>query len=259
MGDFAQRFGGIARLFGAGGLERLARAHVCVIGVGGVGSWAVEALARSGIGELTLIDLDDICITNVNRQLHALDGEIGRPKVAAMAARAQLIHPGIRVNAVPEFFTEATASTMLAPRFDYVLDAIDSSTTKAILIAACRAARLRVFTTGAAGGRRDPGAIRVADLSCASQDRLLRETRTKLRTRHGFPRGGQPFGVECVFSTEPPVYPGRDGEVCSTREPGTDPHLGCESGYGTASFVTGAFAFAATARIVNQLANKTGS
>src|SRR4051812_35120332 len=179
MSDYDERFGGVGRLFAADGLQRLRNAHVCVIGIGGVGSWGVEALARSGLGQLTLIDLDDVCVSNVNRQLHALDGEIGRSKVEVMARRVQAINPGCVVHPINAFFTEANAKELLAQRFDYLLDAIDSSTKKSHLIALCRELGIPVLTTGAAGGRRNPTAVRVADLSRASHDRLLRETRTK--------------------------------------------------------------------------------
>jgi tRNA threonylcarbamoyladenosine dehydratase len=258
MSDFDERFGGIARLFATDGLARLRRSHVCVVGIGGVGSWAVEALARSGIGALTLVDLDEVCVSNVNRQLHALDGEIGRPKVDVMARRVQAINPECRVEPVAAFFIESNARELLARRFDYVLDAIDSSSKKCLLIACCRESGIPILTAGAAGGRRDPAAVKIADLAQASHDRLLRETRTKLRARHGFPRGERRFGVECVFSTESPVYPGKDGAVCSEREPGADLRLNCNSGYGTASFVTGAFGFVAAARIVQKLAGDAG-
>ncbi len=252
--DFEERFGGVARLFSAEGLARLRRAHVCVIGIGGVGSWAVEALARSGVGELTLVDLDDVCVGNVNRQLHALDGEIGRPKVEVMAARVRGINPECAVHPVAAFFTESSSKELLKTRFDYVLDAIDSSTKKSLMIASCRELQIPILTTGAAGGRRDPTAVKIDDLTRASHDRLLRETRTKLRTRHEFPRGTKRFGVDCVFSTEPQVYPAADGTVCAEREPGAELKLDCNSGYGTASFVTGAFGLAAAARVVQKLA-----
>src|SRR6185437_11688398 len=123
--DYTERFGGVARLFGRAGLARLRAAHVCVVGVGGVGSWAVEGLARSGVGALTLVDLDDVCVTNVNRQLPALDGQIGRPKVAVLAERVAAINPACRVTTVQEFFTKASADRLLAAPFDYVVDAID--------------------------------------------------------------------------------------------------------------------------------------
>ena len=136
--DYLARFGGISRLFGSAALARLSAAHVCVVGVGGVGSWTVEGLARSGIGALTLIDLDDVCLTNVNRQVHALDGQVGRAKVEVLAERVRLINPVCRVMTLMEFFTKASADRMLETKFDYVVDAIDSVTNKALLLAECQ-------------------------------------------------------------------------------------------------------------------------
>jgi tRNA A37 threonylcarbamoyladenosine dehydratase len=254
VSDLDERFEGIARLYSTEGLARLRRAHVCVVGIGGVGSWAVEALARSGVGELTLIDLDDICVSNVNRQLHALDGQIGRPKVEVMASRVRAINPACAVHPIAAFFTEANARELLTPRFDYLLDAIDSSSKKCLLIALCRELNIPVLTAGAAGGRRNPALVRVADLAETSHDRLLRETRTKLRAHHSFPRGEQGLGVECVYSTEPPAISARDASIDAKCEPDADLRLGCNSGYGTASFVTGTFGFVAAARIVEAIA-----
>ena len=159
------RFGGVGRLYGTEGLDRIRRAHVCVVGLGGVGSWAVEALARSGIGALTLVDLDDVCISNVNRQLHALDGELGRPKVEVMARRVRAINPGCVVHPMQAFFLKSNAGEILQTRFDYVLDAFDSPSRKCVLIALCRERGIPVITSGAAAGRRDPTKVEVIDLS----------------------------------------------------------------------------------------------
>lgn len=255
MSDLELRFSGIRRLYGADGFARLARAHVCVVGIGGVGSWAAEALARTGIGRLTLVDLDDVCVSNVNRQLHALDGEIGRPKAEVMAKRIRAINPTIDIHVVTEFFSAENATRLFADGFDNVIDAIDHVGNKCLLITECRARNIPVIICGGAGGRRDPTAIRVADLAHATHDRLLRQTRDRLRAEHGFQRKlGKKMGVECVFSSEPPVFPRKDGTVCATRETGSELKLDCESGYGTAAFVTGAFGFAAAARAVALLA-----
>ncbi|MBI5386086.1 MAG: tRNA threonylcarbamoyladenosine dehydratase [Verrucomicrobia bacterium] len=259
MSDHASRFGGIARLFGAEKLERLRRAHVCVVGLGGVGSWAVEALARSAVGTLTLIDLDDVCVSNVNRQLHALDGAIGRPKVEVMAERARAINPDCTTCPVAEFFSEANADQMLATPFDFVIDAIDGPSNKALLIAKCRERGLRIVASGGAAGRRDPTAIRVADLAFSSHDRLLSQVRRVLRRFRGFPRGEQPFGVDCVFSAEPPLFPQQDGSVCGTRDPEAPVQIDCEHGLGTATFVTGAFGFAAASVAVRGIVEATRS
>src|SRR5262245_31811925 len=181
MTNHEARFGGILRLYGKDGQERLRHAHVCVIGIGGVGSWAVEALARSGIGNLTLVDLDDVCISNVNRQLHAVTGEFGKPKVEVMAERVKLINPDCPVHAQQLLFTAGTAETLLATNYDCVLDAIDQTAMKALLIARCCNRGLPIVTTGGAGGRRDPTAIRVDDLARSTHDGLLAATRKLLR------------------------------------------------------------------------------
>jgi len=256
--DFEFRFGGIGRLFGASGLARLRAAHVCVVGVGGVGSWAVEALARSGVGALTLVDPDDVCISNTNRQLPALEGGFGQSKVEVLAGRTRAINPECRVTAIQEFFAESSAEAILAPGFGYVLDAIDSPSKKCLLIVQCQARGIPVFVTGGAGGRRDPTAVRVTDLAKASHDRLLAELRSQLRHSQGFRGEGKRFGIDCVYSPEPVVFPARDGGVCDRREPGSDLRLNCESGLGTASFVTGAFGFAAAGHIVRALARGSG-
>ncbi len=248
------RFGGIQRLFGAKAVERIRQAQVCVVGLGGVGSWTVEALARSGIGQLTLVDLDEVCISNVNRQSHALEGDFGKPKADVLARRVRLINPECVAHPIQAFFTARTAETILATRFDFLVDAIDSPSQKCLIIARCRERGIPVVTAGGAGGRRDPTRIRVADLACSSHDALLQEVRRGLRRNHAFPGGEQPFGVDAVFSMEPPIYPAADGEVCARREPKADLRLDCGSGYGTATFVTGTFGFTAAAVVVRRLA-----
>lgn len=254
MTQHEARFGGIGRLFGKEGAERLRRAHVCVIGLGGVGSWTVEALARSGIGQLTLVDLDDVCISNVNRQLHALTGNFGKPKVEVLTERVHLINPDCQVQARQEFFLQSNAQAILAPGYDYVFDAIDSLSLKCLLIAVCHNLKIPILTAGGAGGRRDPTAIAATDLAFASHDRLLSQVRKELRRKHNFPRGDTSFGVECVFSTEPVVYAQNDGSI--SCEPGDtkDLRIDCNTGFGTASFVTGAFGFVAASRIVQRIA-----
>ncbi len=256
MSGYDQRFGGIARLFGVAGQQRLRNAHVAVVGVGGVGSWTAEALARSGIGTLTLIDLDEVCISNTNRQLHALAGQTGRPKVEVLAERARAINPEAHVHPIQQFFTAATADSLLACAPDFLVDAIDSPSQKCLLLSRCRERAIRCVTVGGAGGRRDPTLIRTGDLACSSHDKLLQEVRRGLRRTFGFPRDGLPFGIECVFSTEQQVFPTPDGCVTATRDPGMDLRLDCASGFGTAAFVTGAFGFAAAALAVRFIAGR---
>jgi tRNA A37 threonylcarbamoyladenosine dehydratase len=251
MTHYQARFGGIGRLYGKDGQERLHHAHVCVVGIGGVGSWVVEALARTGLGTLTLVDLDDVCISNVNRQLHAVTGEFGKPKVTAMADRVRLIQPDCKIHALHSLFTKTTAAEILATRYDGVVDAIDSPSMKALLIARCHELKMPIVTTGGAGGRRKPTALRVDDLARASHDRLLFATRKLLRARYHFPRDTKKdFGVDCVYSPEPQVFPAKDGTMCTVPESGSNLRLDCRGGLGTASFVTGAFGLAAAAQIV---------
>jgi tRNA A37 threonylcarbamoyladenosine dehydratase len=253
----SERFSGIARLVGVAGLERLRAAHVCVVGIGGVGSWAVEALARSGIGELTLIDLDDVCVSNVNRQLHALDGEMGKFKVDVMAGRARAINPECKVQTLTQFFTAGNANEILAPHYDYVFDAIDNVLNKCILIARCREKGIPVLTAGAGGGRRKAELVRVADLAYASHDRLLQQVRKELRRDHGFSKGGEEeFDVAAIYSPERPSFPQQDGRVCERPDPNSSLTLKCDSGYGTAAFVTGTFGFVGAGYIVNAIANR---
>lgn len=259
MSDFDLRFGGIARLYGTAGLARLRAAHVAVIGIGGVGSWAAEALARSGVGQLTLVDLDDLCVTNVNRQLHAVTADLGALKVEAMARRIHGINPEGRVHAVPEFFTSVNAGQLLERGFTVVLDAIDNVANKCLLLAGCRRRNLPIVTTGGAGGRTDPTQLRVADLAHVTHDPLIRQARKQLRREHGFPADPQVvFGVPCVYSTEPVRYPWSDGTVCGAKEPGeAQPRMDCNRGYGAATFLTGAFGFAAAAEVVKLITERT--
>ncbi len=260
--DYLDRFAGVGRLFGRAGLERLQAAHVCVIGLGGVGSWTVEGLARSGVGALTLVDLDDVCITNVNRQLPAIDGEIGRPKATVLKERVGRINPECRVETALEFLTDKTAARLLAPRFDFVVDAVDLMSHKALIIAGARERGMPVLTVGAAGGRRDPTRIHTGDIG-EGNDELLRQVRKRLRRDHGFTSGAHQgitrMGVRCVWSNERPVFPWADGTCAATAEPGSNLKLDCESGFGTAVFVTGAFGLAAAAEVVRVIALLSGA
>jgi tRNA A37 threonylcarbamoyladenosine dehydratase len=229
-----------------------------VIGIGGVGSWTVEALARSGIGHLTLVDLDEICISNVNRQLHAMDGQIGRLKTSAMAERARAINPDCEVIEIEAFFRDETADSILDQGFDLVVDAIDTVFQKALLLARCHARGIPAVTCGAGGGRSDPTRIRTADLARTSHDPLMLAVRRNLRSHHGFPKAPDGknaplFGIPAVYSDEPPVFPTCDGSVTTDKPADASLRLNCESGYGTATPVTASFGLAAAAVALNLL------
>ena len=252
-----ERFGGIARLYGQAGLLALNKARVCVVGVGGVGSWVVEALARSGVGALTLVDLDEVCVTNVNRQLPAIDGGFGKFKVEELKNRVNGIFPTCNVYVRVEFFNEKTYEEILKDGFDFVIDAIDNVKNKVLLISECYRRDIPIITSGAAGGLLDGTKVQVMDLAKATQDPLLSKVRSNLRKEHGFPRAPKKMNVQCVFSPEPAVFPKKDGSICSSRaamdHQGGSMKLNCEWGYGSATFVTGAFGFAAAGEVVRRL------
>lgn len=245
--DHSRRFGGIARLYGEAALPRLEVAHVCIVGIGGVGSWAVEALARSGVQRLTLIDLDHVAESNLNRQIHALDSTIGQAKVLAMRERIADINPVCAVATIEEFVTTENAAS-LVPACDCLIDAIDQVRPKAALIAHCRSVGIPVISTGAAGGKSDPAQIRVDDLSRTIQDPLAAKLRSTLRRDYGFPREpGKKFGVDCVYSLEPVSRPAT-ADSCDAAPAG----LSC-AGYGSSVCVTAAFGFAAASRALARL------
>ncbi|WP_110657604.1 tRNA cyclic N6-threonylcarbamoyladenosine(37) synthase TcdA [Salinicola halimionae] len=256
--DYDFRFGGIRRLYGTRAANAFRRAHVVVIGVGGVGSWSAEALARSGIGKLTLIDLDEVCVSNVNRQLHALDGQIGKPKVEVLAERCRAIWPGIEINTDAAFITPTNLAERIPADADHVIDAIDHVGAKAALIHYCNRRKLPITVTGGAGGQSDPTRVRVADLTRTEHDPLLAKVRSKLRRDFGFSRNPKRrFGIECVYSDEQLVYPGEDGEVCLQKPaPGQATRLDCAAGFGAVSVVTGTFGFVAAGRVLTRLAER---
>jgi len=255
--QFSSRFAGIDRLYGRGALEHLAARHAAVIGLGGVGSWLVEALARSGVGALTLIDADDLCISNTNRQLPALDGQYGRNKAEVMAERCRAINPLIQVTALPVFLTASNLAELMGDGFDLVIDACDSFRSKVELIAWRRRRKQPVLTVGSAGGRIDPTLVRVRDLSRTEHDAMLALVRKKLRAEFNFPKNHQRhFGVPAVYSLENVRYPQPDGSVCGLRPAlGTDAalKLDCGTGLGAATHITGAFAFAAAGKALEML------
>ena len=252
-----ERFGGIDRLYGSGALARLHACHVTVVGIGGVGSWAVEALARSGIGKLTLVDADDLCVSNTNRQLPALEGQYGRAKVEAMGDRLRAINPGIDLDLRQQFLTPSNLGELLDAPGDLVLDACDSFRSKVEAIAYCRRRKQPIVTVGSAGGRSDVTQVRVRDLSRTEHDAMLSLIRKKLRGEFNFPKNhDRHFGVPAIYSLENVRYPQADGSVCGIRpQLGKDEalKLDCGAGLGAATHVTGAFAFAAAAKAMELL------
>jgi tRNA A37 threonylcarbamoyladenosine dehydratase len=254
--DFERRFGGIARLYGRRGLENFRTAHVAVIGIGGVGSWVVEALARSGIGTISLFDLDHIAESNVNRQLHAIEGQFGMAKVSAMALRVHAINPSCRVEPVEVFIEADNLGLVAGVGLDYVIDCIDNYRIKAALIAACRRSKTPLITIGGAGGQTDPTRIRLVDLSRTEQDPLLSKTRKLLRRDYGFSTNPKRrFAVPAVYSTEHPIFPAADGAVCLDRPTAMEGSLNC-GGFGSVMTVTASFGLVAVSHVLKKLAEK---
>jgi len=240
-------FGGVERLYGPQGLEKLQQSHVTVVGIGGVGSWAAEALARSGVGHITLIDADDICQTNINRQLHAMHSTVGQPKVQAMKQRLLDINPEARVEAVESFLLQSNVNELLAEKPDYVIDAIDNVKSKCVLIAHCRDNGIPVTTVGAAGGKTDPTRVTMTDLGRAHGDRLLAKLRVNLRRHWGFPRyEGRKFHVNCVYSPQPVQLPVQAEASAGLK-------LDCATGFGTAAHMTSVFGMQAAAAAIDSL------
>lgn len=250
--DLVRRFGGLQRLFGVEGTARIRAAHVVVVGIGGVGSWAAEALARSGVGQLTLIDLDHVAESNVNRQIHATTASIGQAKVQAMRERIALIHPACIVHGVEEFVTPANWSTMCPQDADAVIDACDHVAAKAVMAAWARAAGLCFVTVGAAGGKWQAQRVEVDDLSRVTHDPLLAQLRYRLRREHAAPRGTAAFGVDCVFSREPVQPP---DPSCTVSSDGT---LNCH-GFGSLVSVTATFGMVAAGQVLQALAKKSAT
>jgi len=255
MSDYEIRFGALGRLYGEPGLARLKAAHVCIVGLGGVGSWVVEAFARSGIGQLTLVDLDEVCLSNVNRQLHALSSTVGASKANTLAARVAEIAPDCKVVVENCFFTVSTAERLLAVDYDYIVDSIDSTQHKCELIAQARRRGQRLITCGGAGGCIDPSRVRIDDLARTVNDPLLLQVRKRLRRDYGFPGfKRQKFKIDCVYSDESPLFPQQDGSVSCQRVSDADYRLNCDTGFGSATFLTGTIGFFLAAEVVRRIA-----
>jgi len=256
--DFDRRFGGIARLYGAHALQRFRNAHICVIGVGGVGSWIVEALARSAVGQLTLIDLDNVAESNINRQIQALSATIGMAKISALAERIAQINPFCQVHQVEDFVEPDNLEQMIGiGKYDYVIEATDSVKAKAAVLAWCRRHAIPVVTIGSAGGKTDASQISVRDLAKTEQEPLLKKVRKVMRSQYGFPRGEKTkFHIDAVFSMEPLKFP-ETGEVCAVdgdERAGGVTGLNC-AGFGSAMVVTATFGMVAAGHALRMLAD----
>lgn len=258
-----RRFDRMGRLIGDAKMKRLMESHVMIVGLGGVGSWAVESIVRSGVGKVTLVDFDEICITNFNRQLHALHGLVGKKKAEVMAERMRQINPGARIQAVPMFYNAETCKEIFTEDHpDYVVDAIDNVTAKCHLLAFCKERGIPVVTSTGSGGRLDSTQIKVVDLAHTTVDPLARSIRVILRTKYKFPRDESiPFGIAAVYSDEPitqPVdlhYDNGKGFRCVCPQ-GDNEYFTCDSRnviMGNASFVTGAFGLAAASTVIRDL------
>jgi len=246
-------FGSLARVYGRQAYQYLSQLRICVVGIGGVGSWAVESLARTGVGHITMIDHDDVAMSNINRQLHSLQSTVNESKVLLMQQRVGDINPNCDCAAEDDFLAEKNLEHYLQRDFDVVIDAIDNIRFKAAMIAFCRRRKIRIITTGGAGGRSDPSAIAITDLSKTWNDALAAKVRSRLRSDYGFTSNPKRrFGIECVYSSEQPVYPSVNGEVTHAKPGVPGARLDCDQGYGSVSFVTGTFGLFAASRAVNR-------
>ena len=245
--DYERRFGGVSRLYGPEGAKRLRDASVCIVGIGGVGSWSAEALARTGVGRISVVDLDMVAESNTNRQIHALGDIYGKAKVDAIAERIRAINPDCEVSCIEDFVTPENVANVLGRNFSVVVDAIDQVRAKAAMIAFCSKIKTPIIVAGAAGGQMDPTQIRIGDLSQTVQDPLLAKVRALLRREHGFPRDTKTkFKISAVFSTEQLRYPENNISCDSEHGPAG---LNC-AGFGSSVCVTSAFGMAAAAHAI---------
>jgi len=247
------KFNGITKLYGQSSSNILTNARILVIGLGGVGSWAIEALARSGIGNLYLLDLDDICVSNINRQIHALDSTIGLSKTQVMQKRIKQINAKCMVTAHEDFLTNDNLAKYVTNDLSIVIDCIDSVRVKSALIAWCKRRKIKIITTGASGGKTDPTCIKVADLSKTHNDPLLAKVRSTLRHDYNFSRNPKrSFGVTSVFSSEQMRYVENCGAISFAKN-GIGSGINCAQGLGSSCMVTASFGLVAASVAVNKL------
>lgn len=259
--DFRRRFSGIARLYGEQGLIKIKNANILVIGIGGVGSWVAEALARTGLSTIALMDMDEVCLSNVNRQIHALTDNVGQSKIAVMGERLKQINPDINIDLIEDFLDKENIQQYLHQQYDFVVDAIDSVISKAALIAHCKRHKIPILTIGGAGGQRDPGKIKIRDLAKTTGDPLLAKVRNELRRHYRFSRNvKRPFDIKAIYSDEQLYYPQGDGSVLKSRPEQMDSSkMDCQNGFGAASFVTASFANMAVSFILEKITAKNPS
>ena len=248
--DYIQRFAGIGRLYGERGLNHLSQSHFMVVGLGGVGSWAAEALVRSGVGKLTLIDGDTVCISNTNRQLHAITTNYNQRKTVAIAQRAQSINPEIQIQTKETFAGRNNVGDLLADFNGVIIDAIDALSPKCCLINEAYHKKIPLVSVGGCAGRLDITRIKVTDLTASRDDPLLMLVRKRLRQNFGFPRKGN-FNISAVWSDEPFIQPTDCADLPGGEIPeGEDLHPNCEWGYGTAAHLSGSFGLAAAGEAI---------
>lgn len=244
--EYERRFAGVEKIYGDEAFRQYEHSHVVVIGIGGVGSWAVEALARTGIAELTIIDMDVVAASNINRQLPAMSSTLGREKIEVMAERCHSINPRIKINLVDDYLTPENVKELLENKPDVVLDCIDDVKAKLALMLHCRFNKIPLIVSGGAGGKLDPLKIRVADLSKTEQDPMLAKLRSQLRAKGICKKPKEKFGITCVYSIDNPFS---TADVCPSAG------LRC-GGYGSAVVVTSSFAMVAVSEVLKKLTVK---
>lgn len=250
---YQARFGGINRLYGNDAVQLFHHSHIAVVGIGGVGSWAAEALARSGIGTITLIDMDEVCVTNTNRQVHALHNTVGEMKTDVMKARILDINPECDVNVIEDFVSLENVKALPWETWDGIIEATDSAAVKAAIIYQSKRHKKIIITTGAAGGKKDPTAIQIVDICRTTNDPLAAKVRNLLRRHYGFSKNKRHYSIPCVYSVEKMQYPQADGSVCQTKSHMENVRLDCSGGFGAATMVTATFGFAATNKVMEKL------
>lgn len=245
----SREFEGIEKLYSKDGYKKIQECHFLVVGIGGVGSWICESLARSGALKITVVDMDDICVSNINRQVHSLSNTIGQEKTAAIKQRMELINPNIEVHEVFDFYSISSSDSILQTKYDYVFDAIDSLKSKCLLISECKKRNQPIITIGAAGGKRDATLAVVKDLNRTINDKLLSCMRKDLKKNYEFWKfHDHPYKIAAVFSSEVAQF--NEQEEC---EIAGSKIRNCQTSYGSASFVTGTFAFLAVSYVLNQI------